>query len=297
MNLLTVFRRFPDQKACIAHLERVRWGKRPRCPYCRSWHVQRKRDGQRIGRWNCAGCRSSFNVLAKTIFSKTRIPLQKWFLAIALTVNAKKSLSSHQLARDLDLTQPTAWYLMQRLRREMAHKQTRLLLRGLLEADETFIGGKPRPPNNRHAKKTGIRGRGSPHKWMIAGVVERGGRLRLFAPPDFSGETVRRMMDYSIDPACSLLITDEYSSYKVLDGWVDHEVIAHGQQYVDGDIHTNTMESSWALLKRAHHGSHHHYTRKWTPMYIAETGWKWNQRHSEPSDSFERFLSGCFAGE
>lgn len=295
MDLLTVFARFPDQRACIAHLEKVRWGKHPRCPYCRSRHVQRKRDGQRIGRWNCRGCRSSFNVLAKTIFSKTRVPLQKWLLAISLIVNAKKSLSSHQLARDLKLTQPTAWYLLQRLRREMASRQSRLRLRGILEADETFIGGKPRPPNKRHVKKTGIRGRGSPNKWMIAGVVERGGRLRLFAPPNFTQDTVLRMMSRTIDPGDCLLITDEYSSYQALNAWIPHEVIAHGQQYAKGDIHTNNIESAWAVLKRAHHGTHHHYTRKWTPMYIAEQGWKWNERHTEPADSFAAFLRGCMA--
>ena len=293
MDLLSVFARFPDQKACIAHLESIRWGDDPHCPYCDSVDVTPKRERDRIGRWNCHQCGSSFNVLAGTIFSKTRIPLQKWFLAIALIVNAKKSLSSHQLARDLNLTQPTAWYLLQRLRREMADRQSRLLLRGIVEADETFVGGVPRKPNHRYARVQRTRGRGTDKK-LIVGVVERAGRLRLFAPPDLSGETVTEIIGYTLDTDDTLLITDEYSSYKVLDGWLDHEVIAHSQQYADGDIHTNNIESAWAVLKRAHHGTHHHYTRKWTPMYLAEQGWKWNERHTEPTASFAAFLVGCF---
>ena len=100
-------------------------------------------------------------------------------------------------------------------------------------------------------------------------------------------------MSYALDARDALLITDEYSSYKVLDSWLDYEVIAHGQQYADGEVHTNTIESAWAVLKRAHHGSHHHYSRKWLPLYLAETGWKWNQRYTKPEDSFARLLAGC----
>ncbi len=111
MNLLNIFTRYPDQEACIEHFEGVRWGDDPHCPHCGSTHVARKSEGRKIGRWNCHGCKSSFNVLSGTIFEKTRVPLQKWFMAIGLIVNAKKSLSSCQLARDLDLTQPTAWYM------------------------------------------------------------------------------------------------------------------------------------------------------------------------------------------
>ena len=264
MDLLTVFARFPDQQACLTQLEATRWGDDPRCPHCHSPNVARKRDGARLGRWNCHACRSSFNVLAKTIFSGTRVPLQKWFLAISLVVNAKKSLSSHQLARDLSLTQQTAWYLLHRIRHEMANRQSRLLLRGIVEADETFVGGKPRRTNKRHAHIQQTRGRGT-RKKLVVGVAERHGRLRLFAPPNLSGDTVTKIMSYALDARDALLITDEYSSYKVLDDWLDHEVIAHGQQYADGEVHTNTIESAWAVLKRAHHGSHHHYSRKWLP--------------------------------
>ena len=146
MNLLTVFRKFPDQESCIEHLEKVRYANDPYCPHCGGLNVRRKQDGERVGRWNCHDCKSSFNVLSGTIFEKTRVPLQKWFLAISLMVNAKKSLSSYQLARDLELTHQTALYMQHRIRASMTREQ--VLLQGIIEADETYVGGKPRKAND-----------------------------------------------------------------------------------------------------------------------------------------------------
>ena len=143
MNLFDAVERFSDQEKCIKHLESVRWGDHPECPYCESTKVAPKQEKHKIGRWNCYTCKSSFNVLSGTVFQGTQIPLQKWFMAILLMNDAKKSLSSCQLARHLDLTQPSAWYLMQRIRVEMG-KKGKVLLKGIIEADETYIGGKPR---------------------------------------------------------------------------------------------------------------------------------------------------------
>ena len=148
MNLIAIFRRFPDHQSCIEHLEDIRWGDQAHCPHCEGGHVARKCDGDRVGRWNCHDCKSSFNVLSGTIFEKTRVPLQKWFLGIGLMVNAKKSLSSYQLARDADLTQQTALYMQQRIRAAMAADQAPLL-QGIVEADETYVGGNPRKGNRR----------------------------------------------------------------------------------------------------------------------------------------------------
>ena len=103
MDILQVLEDFPTQESCIAHLEKVRWRDNPQCPYCKCENVARKKEGDKVGRWNCYGCKSSFNVLAQTIFQDTKIPLQKWFFVIALIMNAKKSLSSYQLSRDLKL--------------------------------------------------------------------------------------------------------------------------------------------------------------------------------------------------
>ncbi len=173
MNIITVFQRFPDHESCIEHLERVKWGETPVCPSCGADKVARKADGHRVGRWNCHKCHTSFNVLAGTIFQKTKVPLQKWFLAVSIVLNAKKGVSSHQLARDLDLTQPTAWYMGMRIRRAMATQGD--LLSGIVEADEAYIGGKPRKPNYRDDDQPGPRGRGT-DKMPVIGVVERGGQ-------------------------------------------------------------------------------------------------------------------------
>lgn len=140
MNLIDIFETFPTQQSCISHLEDIRWGDAPACPLCASSHVARKKEGQKVGRWNCHTCKSSFNVLSGTIFEKTHVPLQKWFLAINLMLNAKKSLSSYQLSRALQLTQPTTWYMQQRIRSSMS--QPDRMLYSLVEADETYIGGR-----------------------------------------------------------------------------------------------------------------------------------------------------------
>lgn len=127
MDLITVFKTFPDQQACIDHLEKVRWPKQAFCPFCGSDRTGKKNERNRLGRWNCHECTNSFNVLTKTIFQGTHIELQKWFLAIALMADAKKSLSSHQLGRDLDLNQSTAWRMQQRIRSAMTTNEGRLL--------------------------------------------------------------------------------------------------------------------------------------------------------------------------
>ena len=120
MNLFTVMQRFPTHQDCLNYLEDVRWGDDPECPYCQSNDVERKQEKGRQGRWNCYTCTSSFNVLSGTIMEQTRIPLQKWFVALSLMINAKKSLSSCQLGRDIELNQKSAWYMQQRIRTAMA---------------------------------------------------------------------------------------------------------------------------------------------------------------------------------
>jgi len=209
MNLLTIFTRFPDQEACIEYLEKVRWGSDAHCPHCGAMSVARKAEGGRVGRWNCHVCRASFNVLAGTIFEKTRIPLQKWFLAIGLLVNAKKSISSFQLARDLDMNQKSAWYMQQRIRAAMLTEESDLL-QGIVEADETYIGGKPRKGNRRDDDKPNKRGRGT-KKQAVIGAVERGGRVVARVADDLSGKGILRFLRDTIDPNGSLLITDEFS--------------------------------------------------------------------------------------
>lgn len=292
MNLITIFTRFPDQESCLEHLETIRWGDEPTCPHCDSPHVARKADGDRQGRWNCHGCRSSFNVLSGTIFHKTRIPLQKWFLAIGLMVNAKKSLSSCQLARDLSLTQPTALYMQARIRGAMVSKQ-RALMQGIVEMDETFVGGRRRRANCKEDDfPIRPRGRGT-FKTPVMGIVERGGEVTAKATKTLTGKDVVGFIRQTIDPHGSLLITDQFKAYNAVKELMAHAVVNHSVRYVDGDTHTNTIEGFWSLLKRAWYGSHHHYRKQFLPLYVAEACWKYNARkHANP---FRVFLQGCFA--
>ena len=290
MNLFTIFSLYPDQEACIEHLEAVRWGDDPHCPHCGSTCVARKTERYRIGRWNCRDCKSSFNVLSGTIFEKTKVELQKWFLAVGLVINAKKSLSSYQLARDLELNQKTAWYMQQRIRAAMAADQAPML-QGIVEADETYVGGKPRKGNKRDDDKPHKRGRGT-KKTPVLGAVERGGQVAARVADDLSGKGIVRFLKQTVDPTGTLLITDEYKAYNAARANYRHAVINHSVAYADGETHTNTIEGFWALIKRAWYGSHHHYSRHWMPLFVAESSWKYN--HRKDRDGFGSFLRGCF---
>ena len=221
MNLITVTQRFPTQESCIAHLERVRFGDEPFCPLCGTvGECARKKEGNIIGRWNCHACKSSFNVLSKTMFQGTHLPLQKWFCAIALIVNAKKSLSSCQLARDLNMSQPSAWYMQQRIRAEMATKQGRIRLSGLIEADEVYLGGRPRKRNKRDDDKPNPRGRGT-RKTAVIGAVERSGKVVAEVADDLSSRGVLAFIKRAINPDASMLVTDENAAYNAVGGsWV-----------------------------------------------------------------------------
>ena len=176
MNLIEIMERFPDQYACIEHLEQIRWGDKVVCPHCEGGHVRRRneRETGRIGRWNCHDCRSTFKVTHGTIFQNTKTPLQKWFLAISLMANAKKSLSSCQLSRDLGLPQKTCWRIMMAIRTEMAKGNP--ILQGIVEADETYIGGKRRKDYDREEGEPRKRGRGTA-KDAVLGAVARGGQV------------------------------------------------------------------------------------------------------------------------
>ena len=291
MDLIEVFHRFPTQESCFEHLEDIRWGETPACMLCGSIAVARKSDGDRVGRWNCHDCHASFNVLSGTIFCKTRVPLQKWFLAICLIVNAKKSLSSYQLGRDLDITQQTALYMQQRIRAAMIEEHLPLL-HGIVEADETYIGGKPRKRNRRDDDRPGPRGRATT-KTPVLGVVERGGKVAAQMAPDLSGKAIVRFLKKTVDPKGSILITDEYRGYEPARQFIPGATINHSIAYADGPIHTNTIESFWSLLKRAWYGSHHHYRVRYLPLYLAEGCWKYN--HRKDRNAFGMLLSRCMA--
>ena len=182
MNLFDLVERFPSHESCIEHLENVRWGNSPVCPHCESERVARKREGNKIGRWNCYLCKSSFNVLSGTLFQGTKIPLPKWFLAIALIGNnATKSMSSVQLARHLGLNQGSTWSMMQRIQTEMATKKKEGFLQRIIRTDEIYVGGKPcrRTNNNGESAPPSKRQRDT-KKTPIVNPTEHDAQLSLF---------------------------------------------------------------------------------------------------------------------
>ena len=289
MDLLKVMERFPDQESCISHLEKIRWRGKPVCPHCESGHVGRREETKigRIGRWNCHECQVSFKVTCRSVFHGTKVVLQKWFLAISLITNAKKSLSSHQLARDLDLNQKTAWFIMTRIRAEMA-KKGGALLQGIIEVDETYIGGKPRKKNKREDDEPHKRGRGT-EKTAIIGAVQRGGRVVAQVAHNLTGRTILEFIRSAVNLKNSELITDEYQAYNAIGKEMKHAVINHKVQFAEGDVHTNTIEGFWSLLKRAWYGSHHHYQTGYTPLYVAEACYKYNYRSVD--SIFDKFVN------
>ena len=291
MNLIDIMERFSDQESCIEHLERVRWAGKPECPHCSSKSVKRKKENTvgRVGRWNCHGCNASFKVTHGTVFHGTKIPLQKWFLAISLILNAKKGMSSYQLQRDLDLNQKTAWFILARIRAEMANKTNPIVLEGIIEADETYIGGKPRKPNKREDFEPSKRGRGT-SKTAVIGAVARGGEVIAEVAKGLTGRHILEFIRRVVNVKKSELMTDEYHGYRQFASMMKHEVINHEEQYADGDKHTNTIEGFWSLLKRAWYGSHHHYTTRFTPLYVAERCYVYNYRNLETI--FWKFING-----
>ena len=280
MNLISVFNQFPNQQSCIDHLESIRWPDLAFCPLCNSDRVARKTEGVKVGRWNCHNCTSSFNVLSGTIFQGTRVPLQKWFLAISLMANAKKSLSSYQLARDLELNQKTAWFMQQRIRAAMAGDDGELL-QGIIEADETYLGGKPR-----HKDQNNKRGRGASGKTSVVGAVQREGEVKAAVTDDTKGRTVLGFIEQSVEVEESSLITDEYKAYTNAYKLMPHRTVSHEETYVDPDDKTITptpLQGSGPLLKRA--GTvPTPVTKGWSPLFVAEACWKYNHR-KEPTPS------------
>lgn len=281
MNVIEIFQSFKTQEQAVDYLEKVRWRGRPVCPYCNSESICRHVSGDRAGqRWQCQDCTRAFSVTVGTIFHGTHIPLRNWFLVIALMLNAKKSASACQIARDLGMRRPTVWSMMHRVRIAMADDAAQSeLLHGIVEADETYIGGKPRKGNRRDGDKPNKRGRGT-SKAAVLGVVERGGRVmaRPAKKGELSNKGLAKFIEQFVDTAASLLYTDEFSGYQLIGTRMKHATINHSYEYANGGIHTNNIEGFWALVKRAWYGQHHHYSRKYMPLYISEACYKYNKR-------------------
>ena len=293
MDLTKIMETFPTQEDCmVSYLERLRWEPgSPECPHCESTHVRWRNEQTigRIGRYNCHECPSTFKVTHRTLFEWTKIPLQKWFLAISLIANAKKSLSSCQLARDLGLKQKTSWHPMMRIRAEMG--KDNVGLQGIVEPDETYIGGKRKKDYDKEVGESRKRGRDT-SKDVVLGVVARGGKVVAELVENVKGTTITEFIKKFVKTDASELYTDQYKGYNSMDKQMKHETMNRSQKWEPGGIHTNTMEGFWSFVKRAWYGSHHHYSTRYTPLYLAEACYKYNYRDE---NIFAKLISGCFS--
>lgn len=295
MNIIAIFNSFQTQEQAMEYLEKARWHGKPVCPYCGGEKICRHVSGDRANqRWQCQECLNAFSATVGTIFHGTHVPLKKWFLVLALMLNAKKSASACQIARDIGLRRPTVWSMMHRIRAAMTKDMNQSkLLHGIVEADETYVGGKPRKNNKRDDDMEGgnksKRGRGT-DKLPVIGVVERHGRV-VARPAEKSELTSKGLSEFitdNVDVAGTLLITDEFPAYRAVGRKMLHTTINHAIEYANGLIHTNTMEGFWALVKRAWYGQHHHYSKKYAALYISEASYKYNTR--KVADNFDHML-------
>ncbi|MCX5905324.1 MAG: IS1595 family transposase, partial [Proteobacteria bacterium] len=213
MNIVSIYKIFPTYNDCLAHLENIRWGDKPICPYCKSTNSTPLKKEHRH---HCNNCNTSYSITVRTIFHRTHLDLQKWFLAISLILNAKKGISARQLARDLEINKDTAWYMAMRIRRAM--REDFNLLQGIIEIDDTYVGGK--------GKKGSKRGRGT-SKTPVVGMVERKGRIKAGTVKNIDSKTVSSLVRGKIDTKNTVIMTDEFKGYLCLSKYATHKTINH----------------------------------------------------------------------
>lgn len=281
MDIIEIFELFPTQQDCIAYLEKVRWPDKPICPYCKS---PKQTPLPKEQRYHCNNCNTSFSVTVGTIFHKTHLPLQKWFLATSLILNALKGISSRQLARHLKVHRNTAWRISMKIREAMMEQEQRKILSGLIEMDETYIGGKPRKTRKKIMQTSkNKRGRGT-KKPAVVGMVERSGKIKtkvFKSTRQITFKKLSALVRETVDLDKSVLITDEAKYYKRMRNLLPHATINHSIWYADGWIHTNTAESFWALLKRGIVGQFHKVSVRHLPKYLSEFSYRFNNRQNE----------------
>lgn len=290
---------FHNEEAAFAKLESVLWPNGPVCPHCgnneRIYSLQGVRSKPsktnpegvvRHGLKKCGKCRKQFTVRVGTVFESSHIPLHKWFQGAHLLCSSKKGISSHQLHRTLDITYEAAWFMSHRIREAMRAGPLAPMGgaggSGIVEADETFIG----------TKKGGKKRRGYGHKNAVLSLVERGGNVRSVHVADVTAKTLLPIVNENIAKEARVMTDDAAAYYKKLDGFASHETVNHSaDEYVRGDVHTNTVEGYFSIFKRGMKGVYQHCSEKHLHRYLAEFDFRYNNRSALGIEDKQRALA------
>ncbi len=271
MTILDVAEMFSTDEKCRELLKRLRWPEGVKCPRCKADAAPLATAKQLF---YCSTCDYQFTVTAGTIFNDSHLPLGKWFVATYLICESRKGHSANQMKRELGVSYKTAWYLCHRIRAAM-QEADRPMLDGTIEMDETFVGGKKRG--------IGSRGPYGSDKEVVIGIRKRGGELRFFHASDTSSATLNKYIRENISEDVDVIVTDEHAAYPTAMGGFRgrHKTIKHKDKvYVQGEVHTNTVESAFSLLKRGIMGTWHRISAKHLPAYLNEMTFRFNRRKS-----------------
>ncbi len=266
MNLPDLVQKFGSDDRCREYLEELRWPNGVVCPRCKCDSISRISTRNQF---DCNECRYRFSATSGTLFHDSHLPLSKWFMAVYLMCESKKGISAKQMQRMLAVSYKTAWYLAHRIRDAMGDDE-QPLLRGIVEVDETYVGG----------KKRGV-GRGSLEgKTMVVGAVQRGGEVRLKVADSNNRKTLHGFIRQNVDGEAEAIYTDDWPAYRGIgDADTRHETVNHrAEEWVRADVHTNSVEGVWSLLKRGIVGSYHQLSVKHLPAYLDEMEFRFNGR-------------------